>query len=166
MAERRVYTPTDYIEKAETRHVVFLAGPIQGTPDWRKEAISRIKRESREIVIASPRRDYHPEEFDYVQQVDWETYHIKRAGENGAIMFWFPKESKHNSGKGYERRTEVILGICMVRHERDGVKLSVGIERGFSEERHIRRVFNNDYPEVPVLDNLRETCLSVVKLLK
>lgn len=84
--ERRFYTPVEYIKSEITRPVIFLAGPIQGAADWQSEAARIIKRLNRNVIVASPRRDYKPEEFDYGGQVDWETFHLRRAGENGAIM--------------------------------------------------------------------------------
>lgn len=166
MTERAVYVPTEYIEKEITRPVIFLAGPIQGTADWQTEAAEIIRKTNSGIIIAFPRKDYLGGQFDYGQQVDWETYHLRKAAENGAIMFWLPKESHKIDGRAYAQTSRIELGEWKVRHERDGAKLVIGIERGFSGERYIRRRFGQDCPEVPILDSLRKTCLTAVRLLK
>lgn len=28
----------------------------------------------------------------YNEQVDWETFHLRKAGENGCVLFWLAKE--------------------------------------------------------------------------
>ncbi len=164
--ERRVYTPIEYIENEITCPVIFLAGPIQGAPDWQSQAIKIIREHSKNTILANPRGEYLEGTFGYGQQVDWETFHLRRAGAVGAIIFWFPKESYKISGRTYAQTSRIELGEWKVRHEKDGVNLIVGIERGFSGERYIRRRFAQDCPEVPILDNLGETCLTAVKLVR
>lgn len=164
--ERRIYTPIEYIESEMTRPVIFLAGPIQGALDWQSQAIKTISKHSRYTIVANPRREYLEGTFDYGRQVDWETFHLRRAGENGGIMFWLPKESHKITGRAYAQTSRIELGEWKIRHEKEGARLVIGIEWGFSGERYIRRRFAQDCPEVPILDNLEETCLTVVKLVK
>lgn len=78
--ERLLYTPTEYIESQINKPVIFLAGPIQGAPDWQSEATGIIRAKRKNIIIASPRKEYLPGDFDYGAQVDWETFHLRRAG--------------------------------------------------------------------------------------
>ena len=127
MIEQRVYTPTNYIEKTVVHSVIFLAGPIQGAVDWQSTAIELIKKENPHIIVANPRRRCLDGEFDYEAQVDWETFHLRRAGENGVIMFWLPKETDHDHNRAYAQTSRVELGEWKVRHERDGVDLVIGI---------------------------------------
>lgn len=164
--EKRIYTPIRYVETEMNRPVIFLAGPIQGAPDWQREASIIIRQKAGNIIIATPRRDYLDGTFNYDAQVDWETFHLRRAGKNGAIMFWLPKESHKIGGRVYAQTSRVELGEWKVRHERDGAKLVVGIEHGFSGEKYIRRRFSQDCPEVAILDNLEETCLTTIELVK
>jgi hypothetical protein len=44
--------------------------------------------------------------------------------------------------------------------------LVVGIEHGFSGERYIARRFGQDCPEVPILNNLEQTCLAAIGIVK
>lgn len=162
--ERRLYTPVEYIQNEMTRPVIFLAGPIQMAQDWQKEAFEIIKKLNRRVIIASPKREYKAEDFDYGKQVDWETFHLRRAASKGTIMFWLPKESYKINGRAYVQTSRIELGEWKVRHERDGTKLTVGIEPGFSGEKYIRRRFGQDCPEVPIFDNLADTCYSAVEL--
>jgi hypothetical protein len=154
-----MYVPVDYIpETAREIPVIFLAGPIQGTGDWQSEARKLIHARRPEVIVASPRRTYLPGEFDYGKQVDWETHHLRRAAQNGAILFWLAREEEHVPSRAYAQTSRFELAEWKMRHERDGVKIVIGIEKGFSGERYIRRRFSQDCPEVPLLETLLETC--------
>lgn len=75
--------------------LLFLAGPIQGAPDWQAEAITTIAASrvgvdsTAKLHIANPRRQYIDGTFNYNAQVAWEKYHLKRAANCGAILVWF-----------------------------------------------------------------------------
>jgi hypothetical protein len=145
--------------------LVFLAGPIQGAADWQADAISRLTASAPGLNIASPRRSYLPGTFDYEAQVDWETHHLRRAAENGAILFWLAAESEHDCNRSYAQTTRFELAEWKIQHERDGVPLVVGIEDGFSGARYIRRRLAQDCPAVPVVTSLEEACDRTIRQL-
>ena len=167
MAEKYLYTPTDYIDSSNTAKVVFLGGPIQGAPDWQSTAIAKIHHEKPEVIIASPRRKYLDGEFEYKQQVDGETFHLRRAGQNGIIAFWLPKEipEQHDIGRAYAQTTRGELFEWKVRHERDDAKLVLGVEDGFSGKKYIVLRFTEDCPDIPICQSLDEVCSRVISLL-
>lgn len=144
---------------------IFLAGPIQGALDWQKSAAQIITKLSPKTNIANPRREYLDGEFVYAKQVDWETYFLNLAAKSGVILFWLAKEHTHNPERAYAQTTRFELAEWKVRHERDGVKLALGIEPGFSNERYIRRRFGQDCPGVTVSSTLEATCQDAVRLL-
>ena len=86
--------PTNY--PAITGPLVFLAGPIQGSPDWQSNAIRFLFALAPEIHVANPRRNYFPGEFIFDEQVHWETLHLRRAGSDGVILFWLANEVEHH----------------------------------------------------------------------
>jgi hypothetical protein len=141
-----------------TGPLVFLAGPIQGAPDWQAAATALIHAAAPDLPVANPRRAYPPGTFDYAAQVDWETHHLRHAGRHGAILFWLADEAAHDCGRSYAQTTRFELAEWKVRHERDGAKLVVGIDRHFSGARYVRRRFAQDCPAVPVVDTLAEAC--------
>ncbi len=162
----RLYVPPQYIpETVSSPPVIFLAGPIQGTADWQSAAAALIHARRPDVVVASPRRDYPPDTFDYGQQVDWETYHLRRAAEHGVILFWLARETEHIPSRAYAQTSRFELGEWKIRHERDGVKIVLGIEEGFSGAKYIRRRFAQDCPEVPILATLSETCARAVAII-
>ncbi len=159
-----IILPPNYVEFDGPR--IFLAGPIQGAQDWQTEAIHILQRIAPEIQIACPRKAYIDEKFVYEKQVDWETYHLRRAAQHGAILFWLAKETEHYCERAYAQTSRFELGEWKVRHERDGIQLVVGIENGFTNTRYIRRRLSQDCPNVPICDSLKETCLKAVEATK
>lgn len=162
MAESVVLLPPKIVE-VEGR-VLFLGGPIQNTWDWQTEAIDRIHTLDSDIIIASPRRDYLDETFVYDDQVDWESYFLRRAAKLGGIMFWLAKQTTANAGRSYAQTTRFELAEWKTHHQHYATNLVVGIEEGFSGARYIKRRLSQDCPHVPILDSLVETCAVSVEL--
>jgi hypothetical protein len=163
MSERNVFVPPEHVSSEQ--RVIFLAGPIQGAPDWQSNAISILTTLKPNICIASPRREKF-EGVNYDEQVDWETENLRKAGKNGVIMFWLAKEGEQIQGRSYAQTTRAELFEWKVRHERDGAKIVIGIEEGFSGAKYIRRRFGQDCPNVPILNSLEETCKKVLEMIE
>lgn len=165
-----VYIPTKYIETNVRHPVIFLGGPIQGADDWQSKATEIIAKENSYIIVASPRGQYLPGEFDYDGQADWETFHLKRAAKNGVIMFWFPKPLEHFPDRAYAQKSRVGLRQWATRHELGGSDMVIGIEEGFSGEKYIRKRLNRDRKKaglepIPIFSTLEETCRAAVYIL-
>lgn len=149
---------------------IFLAGPIQGAPDWQADAIEILKKMSSEIHITSPRRPTRAfgefSEKDYHAQVEWEHHYLDYAAEHGVILFWLAKEAKQIAGRAYAQTTRFELGEAIARHYLKGIKVVVGIEEGFSNARYLRKTINTKAPNVPILDTLEATCRAAVDMTK
>lgn len=145
--------------------VVFLAGPIQGAPDWQAEAVRWFTEHAPWLTVASPRREYLPGEFDYAAQVNWETIYLRRAAPCGVILFWLAREAVNVPGRSFAQTTRFELAEWKIRHERDGTRLVIGIEDGFSGARYIRHRFSSDCPDVPVASCLSAACVIAAELL-
>lgn len=143
--------------------LVFLAGPIQGAPDWQVEASRLLGEISPCLHLANPRRGNAPGTVDYGMQVDWETHHLRLAANTGVILFWLAREIESIPGRAYAQTTRFELAEWKMRHERDRARLVVGIEDGFSGARYIRHRFSRDCPQVPLCDSLEEACRKVVE---
>jgi hypothetical protein len=145
--------------------LVFLAGPIQGAPDWQTDALRWFQTQAPNLAIASPRHAYAPGEFDYIAQVEWETYYLRRAAQRGVILFWLAREVVSVPNRCYGQTTRFELAEWKVRHERDGVPLVVGIEEGFSGARYIRHRLRQDCPAIPLVESLEQACRAAVELI-
>lgn len=160
---QEILTPPEYKELSGPS--IFLAGPIQGTSDWQAEAIKIISLLNDKVAIFNPHRDYLDNEFVYEKQVDWETHYLRMAGNNGVILFWLAKEHTHDPERAYAQTSRFELAEWKMRHERDGAKLVVGIEDGFSGARYIKRRLSQDCPNIKICSSLQETCEKAVALL-
>ncbi len=163
MAERKVFVPPEYVSSKQK--VIFLAGPIQGAPNWQSEAIKVLTTLNPDITLVSPRRETF-EGISYDEQVDWETDHLRKAGKNGVIMFWLAKEVNQIPGRSYAQTSRAELFEWKVKHERDGAKLVIGIEKGFSGSKYIKKRFSQDSPDIPILSSLEETCKTALEMIE
>lgn len=147
--------------------LIFLAGPIQGAPDWQSRAIEIFKK-MKPVHVASPRRpikffgDFA--EKDYHAQVEWEHHYLDYAAKNGVTMFWLANAIRHIPGRAYAQTTRFELGEAVARHYLKGIKVVVGIEKGFSSERYLRKTIGSKAPDIPIPDLLEETCRRAVGL--
>jgi hypothetical protein len=150
--------------------VIFLAGPIQGAISWHKDAIGILQSMDEHIHIASPKRPWTSDkdfsEKDYNEQVDWETHFLRRAGQEGVILFWLARELEHWCDRAYAQTTRFEIGEWKEYCRREHVKLVIGIENGFTGGKYIRRRFSQDCPSVKINDNLKETCLVAIDLIR
>jgi hypothetical protein len=162
--ERLLLQPPEIVE-SDRRPVIFLAGPIQGAPDWQSVAANYIHDLDPSIIVASPRRDYPEGTFVYERQVDWETHFLRQAGNLGVIGFWLAAQTEETPGRSYAQTSRFELAECKMRHEYESVKLTVGIEEGFGNARYIRRRFNQDCPDVTIADSLESMCKNAVELV-
>lgn len=163
MRKPLILQPPEIVEASG--NAIFLAGPIQGAPDWQSEAAEIIHKMNPEIIVASPRKAYKDGKFIYEDQVDWETHYLRRAGDKGVVLFWLAKQVVDTPGRAYAQTTRFELAEWKMRHERDGAKLVVGIEEGFGNERYIKRRLGQDAKNIPILSSLQETCEAAVGLL-
>lgn len=118
--------------------------------------------------IANPRKEYLGDTFIYADQVDWETHHLRLAGKNGVILFWLEREDKekHDHDRAFAQTSRFELAEWKARHERDGAKLVIGIDDGFSGARYIKHRFGQDCPNVKICSSLEETCQAAVAELQ
>lgn len=61
---------------------VFLAGPIQGVHDWQREDIPDL---GEGIIVISPRRAELTPNFNWEEQVAWETVALRVSD---YVLFW------------------------------------------------------------------------------
>jgi len=156
------YSNTSYIVDNEDV-VVFLAGPIQGAPNWQDELIEKITSGfskmsfNKNIIICSPRRGAMEDTFEYNEQVNWESYHLDLAAKNGVIVFWLPVEEVHIEGRSYAQTTRFEIGEWFGKGQSiPNFKIVVGAEVGFSGARYILKKFCDSYPRFVINGSLDE----------
>lgn len=163
MTERLFITPPEIVETEG--NIIFLAGPIQGAPDWQSLAIGIIHDIDSSVVVASPRKDYEPGTFIYERQVDWETHFLREAGRSGVVAFWLAAQTEETPGRSYAQTTRFELGEWKTMHKYHSAQLTIGLEEGFGNGRYIRRRLTQDVPDVKIADSLEDMCKNAVDLL-
>ncbi|MBN2052526.1 hypothetical protein JW756_03410 [Candidatus Woesearchaeota archaeon] len=169
---QKLITAPDYIIQINAP-LIFLAGPIQGAERWQDRAIEIIQRNARELYIANPRRpisdktkkkDFTQEMYD--EQVDWERYYLKKACNNGVILFWMAKEKEHDCKRAYAQTTRQEFGEHKQLHQLLGVRIAVGIEEGYTGARYVRKTLKDDCPEIKIYSTLEDTCNEAIRLAR
>ena len=164
----KVLRPLDI--SANVDPCVFLAGPIQGAPQWHDKAIEILGSQLHytNTEIASPRTP-GPWHGQYEEQVEWETHYLQKASRTGVILFWLANKAEDHPDRCYGQTSRFEIGEWITkclwsRSTFDGrrKRLVIGIEPGFSGERYIRTRVGKSFR---IFDRLDETCHEVVKRL-
>lgn len=159
----RFYTSPNYAnEKIDhDTPVVFLAGPVQGAPDWQSRFADILLEARPDIIVASPRpkRD-DSAHFDADKQVAWEIANRSRAREFGVTAIWFAAQDftvPYPEGRSYAQTTRIELGETVGWLKAyPNLALVVGFDReyglkGGGSEGYIRKLLA--HYEQPVYDN-------------
>ena len=140
---------------------VFLAGPIQGAPNWQENFISILSEKfkklklTRDIIIASPRRLKKPIDFNYDVQVDWESKFLQKASDCGVVVFYLPKAVENVDGRSYAQTTRFEMGEWFAKGQCiDNFKIVIGAEEGFDGLRYMGKKFSDSYNEMEIHNNV------------
>ena len=124
---------------------------------------ARVAEACRKLGITEETKGDFSKEM-YNEQVDWETYQLRKAGKTGIIIFWLAKENEHICERAYAQTSRFELGEWKTKHELQKTGLVVGIEPGFTNAKYIMRRFSQDCPDVPICSTLEDTCKKAVEL--
>lgn len=149
---------------------IFLAGPIQGAPDWQSEAINKIKNvvsSKSRLHIFNPRRDKLDDDFDYQKQTDWEKSGLRQSAKNGAIVFWFAKQDDslpYPSGRSYAQTSRIEFGrVAGWKDNNPTVNLALGIQPGYTGSEKYFKTCAAEFG-IKVHGSLDEVCAETVEL--
>ncbi len=128
---------------------IFLAGPAQGCKNWQEEFIEKIKnglkdvKLTKNVVLCTPRRLEKPKDFNYEQQVEWESCYLNKAGEQGFIVFWFAKETEKIDGRSFARTSRFEIGEWFAKSLHSQTTIVLGRENGFEGFDYIENRFKS-----------------------
>lgn len=171
----RFYTSPNYIPE-EIDHdipIVFLAGPVQGAPDWQARFAQTILNKRSDIIVASPRPHYTIDaDFDADKQIAWEIAHRARARKFGVTAIWFAAQDPtipYPEGRPYAQTTRIELGetVGWLRAHRN-LAFTVGFDPNYTHsgggsESYIRKLLA--YYQRNVHDSEDELIQSILKKL-
>jgi calcineurin-like phosphoesterase family protein len=147
--------------------IIFLMGPIQGATEWHEKTIKKIEtlfeNRSENIIIASPKRLEKTKDFDYNEQVDWESYYLEKASKNGVIFCWLANENEKIKGRTYAQTTRFELGEWWTKSQMDNIL--IGADSNFDGIRYIEYKFKSKFNNFKIYDNL-DDMISKIKKIK
>lgn len=129
--------------KKKDKIYVFLAGPIQGAPEWQNSMPTDLN-----VVYLNPRREKDPN-FDYTEQIKWETEALRIAD---IILFWIPKEASEIPGRSYAQTSRHELAEWLIIEDKP---LIVGIHPQFPGRRYIEARYSD---HIKLRDTFEEVC--------
>ena len=131
---------------------VFLAGPIQGAPNWQHSVENLFVNEQySNIVFLSPRRLSY-DNFNYEEQVLWEKKYMALAD---VILFWIPEEIENVEGRSYAQTTRTEFGEYLAR----GKKIIFGAYKEFPCLRYFESKLKKYYGDSSKSNSSLESCL-------
>jgi hypothetical protein len=166
--------PANYNKNIEDQKGVFLAGPIQGTGNWQEKAEEIFLKlnlanqpKQKEFFIANPRAietaKHH--EFNYAEQVDWETKYLDLcSANNGVILFWLANETNHFCDRSYAQTTRYELAEWLTKQKTHNTKMVVGFDTKYSGSRYIKHR-NKENSHLLFASSLEEACKKAFSLL-
>lgn len=130
---------------------VFLAGPIQGAPDWH----TQVPDLGDDVELICPKRLSAPvmglTESEWKKQVEWETLAFRMSD---IVLFWIPESIKDIPGRDYAQTTKIELMENLCR----GKRIILGIDPKVNTRRYLTYKYetymNNEYPVVSTLKDV------------
>ena len=146
----------EYVEALDTynggKPSLFLAGGIQGTPNWQKDFVEKLG--DLDIVVYNPRRKNFPIKDPNAaeEQITWEYKHLRKAD---VITFWFPKETDCPI-------TLFELGA----HSKGNKPITVGVHKEYSRKQDVEIQMKLVRPELEIVYNLEDLVEQTKKAMR
>lgn len=152
---------------------IFLAGPVQGTHDWQREAATQLldALPQPNVDIVSPRglKELYAKPspwLDTEQQTPWEKRHLLRAREQGCLAMWMAAQEFETPGRVFAQTSRIELGrIAGWIDYNPDVRFVFGIDPHYMGGN--RTYFEQLLAEfsLPVHDNFQEWCAAIAEEL-
>lgn len=139
-----IESPNYIFSNERSDPLMFLAGPIQGAPNWQKEITDFVKSRTLKLDVANPRRAVKPEGiFNYEEQVEWETTYLNLSD---VIIFCIPKSIEDIEGRVYAQTTRFELGEWLSKASRlRNKKIIVWIDKDIPLYRYCKTKILTEY---------------------
>lgn len=177
----RFHTPTDKIQIGPHSPLVFLAGPVQGSPDWQTPTADILLAARTDLEVASPRRTIeHVGSFDANEaekQVAWEHTALRRSAQLGAIIIWLSAQDhalEYTKDRAYAQTTRIAIGealgwarpVANLKNPDWDFPVNVGIDprygdNGGGSESYIR--IKSKLLGIPVYDSLDQVIEETIR---
>ena len=144
--------PTNHPERIFTPYYktqIFLAGPIQGAPDWQNEIGTKIVNEFESVLVTSPRAKDKP--ANYEDQVSWESFYLTSSD---IIIFYIPDKIEDIKGRCYAQTTGFELGEWIAKANNNESKIVIiSMSDNYPLKRYVKeRVKSLEKDNIKVID--------------
>jgi hypothetical protein len=167
----KVHRPPD-IDHSDGPNI-FLAGPIQGAPDWQSEAQFFIEeslpKSAGTVNVFNPRSL----EMSHGKsaQIEWEKRGLAKARTYGALLFWFAardfSQTDYPEGRAYAQTSRIEFGRAIGWKDLNPfIRIGIGIDLNYTggNEDYITSCANEH--ALPIHRKLDQLCDHVVELGK
>lgn len=151
MQHERYFTSPNPVTSDESVPLLFLAGPVQGAPNYHDRFAEVLLTEYPGLAVASPRRTAEDQQrFEADEQVAWEIASRDRAYKFGVTGIWFAaqdlSDTTYPPGRAYAQTTRIELGETIGRYTYDNtLNFVVGFDPAYEggSEGYIRRLMGS-----------------------
>lgn len=148
--------------------IIFLAGPVNGAPDWQSDAIGHLSL-NESIHIVSPRQARDESvplsAQESKKQIEWEQHYLQKAMRDGVVLFWFAKPLLETKPLHFAQQSFFELGDILAKTQGKDV-VCAGIEEGFPGSEYLRATLQMKYPNLKVRASLSEVCDDALRLIR
>lgn len=157
--------------------VIFLMGPIQGAPDWQTKFYNTFEKKIKEkdffkklnksIIVACPRREnLNDSKFVYQEQVDWESFYLQKAANNGVIFCWLPKMESDIKGRSYAQTSRFEIGEWWSKGKLiKNFKMIIGADKNFDGLKYIEYKFKQEYNDFKIENNFNDSIDEIIEYI-
>ena len=118
---------------------VFLAGPMQGAPDWQND-VPDFGDDVELICPKGERSITDLTEENWKKQVDWGTMGLRMSD---VVLFWISKRDRDVPGRDYAQTTKIELMECLAR----GKRVVLGIDPSVHTRRYMIEKYKQYFGE-------------------
>ena len=150
---------------------IFLAGPIQGAPNWQAEAEAHL--DNALPLSAGNVNVFNPRALDMSHskqsQIGWEKKALVRARNFGILVYWFAAQdfsiSDYPEGRPYAQTSRIEFGRAVGWKDlRPSVKIGIGIDPSYAGGNEEYITSCADEHSLKIYRNLGQLCSHVIEL--
>ncbi|HEX2614916.1 MAG TPA: nucleoside 2-deoxyribosyltransferase domain-containing protein [Nitrososphaera sp.] len=173
MKKVEVHYPPQFANLPDEEPAIFLAGPIQGAPDWQEKAVKTFRK----IDLPWPLHVFTPRvprvsssqeiSHSYERQVMWEKRHLEKARDIGAVLFWFAAKDDslpYPEGRAYAQTSRIELGRVFGWRDLMATTIAMGIEPGYQGSVNYIKSMADEYG-IHIYDDLASLCRASVHFM-
>lgn len=162
--DKKIIYPGSFDSSSTKNKSIFLAGPIMGALNWRKNLIYRLNKINKDFLIFNPQKIQKPEEYNLSVQVEWERSNMIRSSTNGVLIFWFANQETERESGSFAQTSRFEIGEFIKRKEENKeLNIIVGFDTAFEHESYIK--YKCEKLKIPIVYSFDDLVKEIEKIL-